>query len=389
MNIDYRLTQNQYDFINVEEFFKIMIGGIGFGKSYVATIDCFLYAIDNPGALIVYVAPTNDMLKNVNIRLFLELIPEELIKHYNRMSLEMELVNGALILFRSAGDDARIQRLRGLSVAKIMIDEICSLNKDVWDILVGRLRQKGYPLSLGAVGSPVEGWVHRLIDKNRDNKKYWIRDGISTESNTFLVDGYVDNLKETYTGDFFRREVLGEWVNFSGQIWEPKIKEDIPQGIKETYYAVDPGFTHPTGIVVVKKSNDILYVVDEFKRSHVNDYDTVEELLRLQSIYGQGKIASDPSSPRLINEIRNAGLNVIKADNKVMDGLRTVRSLFDNNKLFIHPRCKELLEEITTYTWQDTAKEQPVKIQDDLCDALRYGVISSYKTNNNSVFIGR
>ena len=136
MNINYNLTQNQYDFINAKEFFKLMIGGVGFGKSYAAAIDCFTYAMENPGAVIIYVAPTNDMLKNVNIKLFMELIPEELIFRYNAMSLEIEFINGTIILFRSAGDEARIQRLRGLSVAKIMIDEICSLNKSVWDSYV-------------------------------------------------------------------------------------------------------------------------------------------------------------------------------------------------------------------------------------------------------------
>ena len=393
MNINYDLTQNQYDFINAKEFFKLMIGGVGFGKSYAAAIDCFIYAMENPGAVIIYVAPTNDMLKNVNIKLFMELIPEELIFRYNAMSLEIEFVNGTIILFRSAGDEARIQRLRGLSVAKIMIDEICSLNKSVWDVLVGRLRQKGYPLSLGAVGSPVEGWVHRLIDKNRDNKKYWIRDEISTETNIFAVDGYVENLRETYTSDFYNREVLGKWISFEGLIWDSKIKEDIPEGIQETYYGSDIGYSSPTAIIVVKKSNNILYVVDEFYRSHANDDELIEEFKRLQFNHGEGEIFVDPAYPKIIDLLNYAGMNACKATNNVMDGLRTVRTSFDNNKLYIHPRCKNLLEEIESYTWKDSeTKEEPVKINDHACDALRYCCMGATEINvktTSGAVIGR
>jgi hypothetical protein len=46
----------------------------------------------------------------------------------------------------------------------------------------------------------------------------------------------------------------------------------------------------------------------------------------------------------------------------------------------ISPDCEGLLGEIPGYTWAPNRgggfKEEPVKVNDDACDALRYGVMA-------------
>ena len=73
--------------------------------------------------------------------------------------------------------------------------------------------------------------------------------------------------------------------------------------------------------------------------------------------------------------------NLAKADNAVLDGIRTVASLLDNDQLRISTTCTELIRELPGYRWDDKAAnrgvEAPVKDIDDAVDALRYSIFSS------------
>ena len=388
MKLTHTRTEPQKKFMESDAKFRVFASGVGGGKTACGWMCVLEYVFKNPGCLGLIVAPTYPMINDVILREMVNWIPEELISSHNKVNNEIKFINGSTVLLRSAKDDRQIDTLRGLSIAFCWIDEATLMNKSVFDVLIGRLRQPGFKHKLWMTCTPKRNWLFRLIQNKSD--EWFVLDRIPTHSNTFRVDGFTETLKENYSDAFYQQEVLGEWVSFEGLIWESKIKEDVPQGIKETYYGIDPGYTHPTAIIVVKKSNNILYVVDEFYRSHTNDDNLIEEMQRLTAIYGEGQSLVDPSVPRVTQALNQAGFNTSKANNKVMDGLRTVRTLFDNNKLYIHPRCENLLKEIESYTWKDSGtKEEPVKIDDDACDALRYGVMAAYKTNNNSVFIGR
>jgi hypothetical protein len=70
---------------------------------------------------------------------------------------------------------------------------------------------------------------------------------------------------------------------------------------------------------------------------------------------------------------------VTDADNEVTPGIHTVSTLLSRRKLKVSLRgCPELAKRIPNYSWDDkaakTGKEQPKKIEDDDCDAFRYGV---------------
>lgn len=391
MKLSYTRTEPQKRFMESDAKFRVFASGIGGGKTACGWMCVLEYVFENPGCLGVIIAPTYPMIRDVILREMVAWIPEELILSHNRINGEITFINGSTVLLRSAKDDRQIDTLRGLSIAFCWIDEATLMSKSVLDILIGRLRQSGFNHKLWITCTPKKGWLYNIVQNHTD--EWFILDKIPTHSNIFLPDGFTESLKTIYTDDFYSQEVLAEWVSFEGLIWEPKIKDDIPQGIKETYYGIDIGWTHPTSIIVIKKSYGKYYIIDEFYKSHVTDDDIIEELKRLTSIYGEGSVAVDPSVPRIINQIGQAGFNSLKGNNKVIDGIRVVRTLFDSNNLFIHPRCKNLLKEIDGYVWKDSdIKEEPVKINDDACDAFRYGIMLATGTNirqTSGVVIGR
>ena len=88
-------------------------------------------------------------------------------------------------------------------------------------------------------------------------------------------------------------------------------------------------------------------------------------------------IVVDPSAASFITVLRNRGYLIKEADNAVRDGLRVVSTLMTKRMIRVRAdACPNLIREISGYVWDDKARmrgeEQPVKVDDHACDALRY-----------------
>ena len=88
-------------------------------------------------------------------------------------------------------------------------------------------------------------------------------------------------------------------------------------------------------------------------------------------------IVVDPSAASFITVLRNRGYMIKEADNAVRDGLRVVSTLMSKRMIRVRAdACPNLIREISGYVWDDKARmrgeEQPVKVDDHACDALRY-----------------
>ncbi len=110
-----------------------------------------LRAIEHPGSLGVIGAPTYPMLRDATARTFFALLPASLIASYNKTEGHLILRNGSEILFRSL--DAP-DGLRGLNLAWFWLDEAPLCGYYAWQVLKGRLRQRGYATSGWATGTP-------------------------------------------------------------------------------------------------------------------------------------------------------------------------------------------------------------------------------------------
>jgi phage terminase large subunit len=82
-----------------------------------------------------------------------------------------------------------------------------------------------------------------------------------------------------------------------------------------------------------------------------------------------------------VAELRQAGVNTKPAEKDVLPGIRTVKARLQKHgdgrpRLYIHPRCVNLLREIGMYVWDESpsgaTKERPRKENDHAMDALRY-----------------
>ena len=88
------------------------------------------------------------------------------------------------------------------------------------------------------------------------------------------------------------------------------------------------------------------------------------------------KIVVDPSAASFIAELKKRGHTIKKAKNDVLDGIRLVASLLNEDKIAIHESCTNTILEFNSYTWDakvsEKGEDKPIKQHDHAMDAVRY-----------------
>jgi len=73
-------------------------------------------------------------------------------------------------------------------------------------------------------------------------------------------------------------------------------------------------------------------------------------------------------------------MHVVHAKNDVMNGITSVASEMAKGNLFICEECVNTIRQMEGYVWDPRAAargdDDPIKIEDDACDALRYAIYS-------------
>ena len=135
---------------------------------------------------------------------------------FNRSENRVTLVrSGAEILFRSADSP---DHLRGPNLSGVCLDEASIVGRDVYDILIGRLRQKGEQGFLRACFTP-KGPLHWTYDVFARGKPNTALFRCRTHDNPFLPAEFAASLQSQYSPQFARQELGGEFVEMEGAEW--------------------------------------------------------------------------------------------------------------------------------------------------------------------------
>jgi phage terminase large subunit len=204
---------------------------------------------------------------------------------------------------------------------------------------------------------------------------------ITIRRNRFLAPEYMEmlaGLPDTAAG---RRLGKGEWSAAEGVIWtlpESQVRTELGPW-KKVVAGIDWGFVHAFACEVVGMSGSgRLAVIDEvYEKGETIDH-IIPALEIVQKLHGIKTFYADPSEPAYILQCQRAGLPVEPAQNAVSPGIDVVSIAFANG-MTVDPSCDGLIGEIPGYTWAPNRAggfhEKPIDINDDACDALRYGVV--------------
>jgi len=368
----------QREYLNYGETYHAIVTGIGAGKTTALIQRIALNAqVWNPGRTGVVVVPTVPSLRNV-------LIPElrkwgylqigEWFPSKNRWTLP----NDSTVIFESADNDRKIQRLRGPNIAWFGMDEPSTIAKTAWDVMVGRLREGDY-INAFVSGTPKGfNWVYDTFvdpDEALDNTN--LVTGVSSKDNPHLPDIYTDEILEQYEGQFYEQEVLGQFTRFEGLIYpwfdDGNLVSETPEQYDEVIYGVDWGHNNPSTILALVRDGETWTAVEEHyeTRQTVNDHSRAMQ--DMQDRWGPGAVYCDPSEPANIDQFQRDGLDARKAENDVTPGIQHVSSM--REKLRVVETCQNLRNEFSQYQYKD-GQDTPEKVNDHLMDSLRYALFT-------------
>lgn len=307
---------------------------------------------------------------------FFEIIKEA--KIYNEMNHNKSeniytFNNGSEVCFFSAIDD---QRIRGRKSDIVFMNEANELSFDIFNQLV--LRCSGAIL-IDFNPSEQENWIYNLLEQQPE-KAILIKS--TYKDNYFLPKEQVEYIENLINVDqnYYRVYALGEKPISESRIYTHFRKYiDQPTSVSNYSFGLDFGFNHPTSLVKVLTSNGKYYIDELVYESKLTVEDLINKMNNLLTDSDRFKpIYCDGSRPEAIEALKRAGFNAKPANKNVKAGIDFIKS----KEVFIHADATNLWKEVNLYSWKtvnNQITDEPVKLNDDGMDSLRYGIYSGVK----------
>ena len=112
------------------------------------------------------------------------------------------------------------------------------------------------------------------------------------------------------------------------------------------------------------------------------DYELVQDIKEFIGYRSVRAIYVDPAAASLKLEMRQHDLPVIDANNEVLLGIKIVSKFISGKSLVIQKGCTTLIEHLQSYEWDskaaDRGEDKPLKVNDHICDSLRYALCSAF-----------
>ncbi|MDI3341269.1 MAG: PBSX family phage terminase large subunit [Sphaerobacter sp.] len=299
---------------------------------------------------------------------------------------------GRRIYVAGANDERAEGKIRGLTLAGAYGDEIALWPESFFRMLLSRLSVRGAKFFGTSNPDGPYHWLKReFLDRTAElDLRHW---SFGLDDNPNLDAAYVEALKREYTGLWYRRYVLGQWVAAEGVVYDMFDEHvhvvDTPLACDRWYLGVDYGTANPCVFLLIgertgEDGRRQLYVHDEYYydgRTSGRQRTDAEYSRDLASFLTRHQVAPravvvDPSALSFITQLRRDGIPVVEADNDVLPGIRSVATMLAQRRLFVNRACKHLIGEMQTYSWDATAQkrgeDKPLKQHDHAPDALRY-----------------
>lgn len=293
-------------------------------------------------------------------------------------------IYGRNVYFVGASDESSVRRIQGATLAAAYCDEIACLPEVFVKMLQSRLSVPGAKM-FGTCNpeGPSHWFKKKYIDKQDDLDLICFN--FTLDDNPSLDDEYKKQLKKEYTGAWYNRLILGQWAVAQGLIYDAVDEDnffDDDNYANPNYYiaGVDYGINNPTVCVLIACNPHKwpqLRVIDEYyfkSGDHARaktDAELADDLQKFLANKPVQSIYVDPSAASLKLELSNRDMPVMDALNDVLPGVQIVHKFISGKNLLFARKCKNLYDEIMTYSWDskaaDKGVDKPLKVSDHVC----------------------
>ncbi len=320
-------------------------------------------------------------------------------------STKTDVINkmtGSHIMFRgikisSGNQTAKLKSIHGITTFVCDEAEEWTSEQDFEKIMLS-IRQKGIQNRIIIIMNPTDS-NHFIYKRYIENTHKLVNiDGvdvqISTHPNvlhihTTYLDN-VDNLSPQFIDEVQRMKVenpekyghtvIGRWADVAeGAVFKKwGIVKEFPAWAKKIALGQDFGYSNDVSATVRCGIIDNALYVDELCYQAGMLTNDLANTLRPWGL----KVFSESADPRLIQEIKNRGVNIYPVDKSSIDGKGSIIAGIEKIKdmeLFVTERSYNLIKELRNYVW-DKDKDgnyinTPVDKDNHLCDSIRYYVL--------------
>lgn len=333
---------------------------------------------------------------------------------YNRTQRRIVFKNGATIRFKGYDNPEKLKGIDNVNV--LVLEEVTDFTREDLQDIQDRLR-----------GTPEDNhpWGKELkifMMFNPIFKTHWVRDEFFEDEIDMTNEIHIDIVKDLEI-TFALKTTWRDNKFYNGQYKDPKlaakVKKNNPRkyGVQcngnwgvlgklifesykvikciqeESYYddisyGLDFGFQHKSAYLKLGLKDGDIYVLGGFYLPKLTASNIIKQVKKCNpENYKKIKIYCDCARPEIIEQMNNEGIRRAiackKGKGSVLDGIEWIQ----DRMIYIDESQVGLVNEIESYQWKVDKKTgerlpEPIKVNDDACDGLRYGTEKWRKKKN-------
>ena len=286
-------------------------------------------------------------------------------------------------------DESSASLIQGITFAGVLLDEVALMPRSFVEQALARCSVSASKFWFNCNPAGPGHWFYQEWVRRAEERRL-LHLHFTMEDNPALSEAVRARYRRMYTGAFYERYVLGLWRAADGVVYDgfspaKHLLKELPELRGDTYISCDYGTQNPTVFLKWRRSAGGAWVcAGEYywsgreERRQKTDGDYADDLAVFLDGVTPRAVVVDPSAASFIEELRRRGWPVLKADNRVGDGIRRVGELLKDGTLLFADTCRHTAEEFQSYVWDaaaaDRGEDRPVKEHDHCMDAIRYFV---------------
>jgi hypothetical protein len=321
--------------------------------------------------------------------------------------MEITLLNGAMVAFRSLEDPERARGPHGVGWG--WFDEAAQSPERAYDVFEPTLIKAG---GIIICTTTVLGfdWTYDKIEKRAMVYhepgywacKYWTEENPLFASNP-VMKRQIERAKTSMAPDFYEQEYKAERRNATGLIYDYKLLEEqclldakavqrlIPEWPainpeRPVIIGLDSGADHPFGAVMIVVTPKGLVVVRDYLERNKAISQHISPIYLTFGLQGKTAItwAANKNEKNLRLEFALKNIGVVPAEAKHEIGIQRVQSWLYSRQLFFAYTAARTIEQMRAYRYADNVKastgekkkEEVFKLKDELPDGVRYAIMA-------------
>lgn len=281
-------------------------------------------------------------------------------------------------------DESSAALIQGMTLAGVLLDEAALMPRSFCEQAIARCSVEGSRLWFNCNPEHPAHWFYKewILKREEKNCLYL---HFKMEDNPSLSKAMLNRYRTLYSGAFYERFVEGKWTACDGLVYpffDSSFLYDVPKTFSRFAVSCDYGTVNPTSMGLWGQSEGKWYRIDEFYHSskaqgfQMTDEEYYRSLCTLIGDKNVECVVVDPSAASFIECIRRHGeFPVRRADNDVLGGIRKTSDALKTREIRICKPCTDLIREFSLYRWDESARFDAVKKENDhAMDDMRYFV---------------